>query len=198
MRLRPIGKSASQLQTPATFLQQSRRSAANFSGRYCSKQSFLLVFRHSWNTYCWPIPTVLKPWPQNKSRRAAQKICGPVVRRANKFSTLHESRIVLKTGQYEKTFLPHMTASRSSVALNYFRTGWRILFTTFLETKTQPWKLMWAFLACCIGSSGTPCIRCYFVYIIKENDDSFLGREHEFLKKLSLLDLFLGLRGQFD
>ena len=84
----------------------------------------------------------LKPWPQNKSRRAAQKICGPVVRRANKFSTLHESRIVLKTGQYEKTFLPHMTASRSSVALNYFRTGWRILFTTFLETKTQPWKLM--------------------------------------------------------
>ena len=53
-----------------------------------------------------------------------------------------ESRIVLKTGQYEKMFLQHMAASRLSVALNYFRTGLRILFTTFLETKTQLWKLM--------------------------------------------------------
>ena len=66
-----------------------------------------------------------------------------------------ESRIVLKTGQYEKMFLQHMAASRRSVALNYFRTGLRILFTTFLETKTQLWKLMWAFLGCCIGSSGS-------------------------------------------
>ena len=49
-----------------------------------------------------------------------------------------------------------MAASRRSVALNYFRTGLRILFTTFLETKTQLWKLMWAFLGCYIGSSGSP------------------------------------------
>ena len=47
-----------------------------------------------------------------------------------------------------------MTASGRSVALNYFRT--RILFTTFLEKKPQVWKLMWAFLGCCIGSSGSP------------------------------------------
>ena len=53
-----------------------------------------------------------------------------------------ESRIVLKTGQYEKMFLQHMAASRRSVALNYFRTGLRILFTTFLETKVQLWRLM--------------------------------------------------------
>ena len=49
-----------------------------------------------------------------------------------------------------------MTASHRSVALNYFRTGLRILFRKFLETKTQLWKLMWAFLGCCIGSSGSP------------------------------------------
>ena len=49
-----------------------------------------------------------------------------------------------------------MAASRRSVALNYFRTGLRILLTKFLETKTQLWKLMWAFLGCCIGSSWSP------------------------------------------
>ena len=48
-----------------------------------------------------------------------------------------ESQIVLKTGQYEKMFLQQMTASRSSVALNYFQTGLGILFTTFLGTKTR-------------------------------------------------------------
>ena len=53
-------------------------------------------------------------------------------------------------------FLQHMARSRRSVALNYFRTGLRILFTTLLETKTQLWELMWAFLGCCIGSSGIP------------------------------------------
>ena len=48
-----------------------------------------------------------------------------------------ESQIVLKTGQYEKIILQQMTASRSSVALNYLQTGLGILFTTFLETKTR-------------------------------------------------------------
>ena len=33
-----------------------------------------------------------------------------------------------------------MSAFRSSVAHNYFRPGLRILFATFLETKTQLWK----------------------------------------------------------
>ena len=48
-----------------------------------------------------------------------------------------------------------MATSRRSVALNYFQTGLRILFTTFLETKTQLCKLMWAFLGS-FGSSGSP------------------------------------------
>ena len=67
-----------------------------------------------------------------------------------------ESRIVLKMGQYEKMFLQHMTASRRSVALNYFGTGCRIFFTTFLAAKSQLWKLIWAFLGCCMGRSGSP------------------------------------------
>ena len=49
-----------------------------------------------------------------------------------------------------------MSASRSSVAHNYFRSSLRILFTAFLETKTQLWKFMSAISACCIGSSGSP------------------------------------------
>ena len=49
-----------------------------------------------------------------------------------------------------------MATSRRSVALSYFRAGLRILFRTFLETKIQLWKLMWAFLGRCIGSSGSP------------------------------------------
>ena len=49
-----------------------------------------------------------------------------------------------------------MSASHCSVTLNYFRSGLGILFTAFLETKTQLWKLMWAISGCCIGSSGSP------------------------------------------
>ena len=49
-----------------------------------------------------------------------------------------------------------MSASRSSVAHNYFRPSLRILFTAFLETKPQLWKLMSAISGCCIGSSGSP------------------------------------------
>ena len=49
-----------------------------------------------------------------------------------------------------------MAAYRRSVTLNYFRTGLRILFTTFLETETHLLKLMWVFLGCCIGSSASP------------------------------------------
>ena len=49
-----------------------------------------------------------------------------------------------------------MSASRGSVAHNYFRPSLRILFTAFLETKPQLWKLMSAISGCCIGSSGSP------------------------------------------
>ena len=73
---------------------------------------------------------------------------------ANTLSTLHKIAHCIKTGQYEKMFLEQMTAYR--VTLSYFQAGFRILFTTFLETKTQLWKLMWAFLGCYIGSSGSP------------------------------------------
>ena len=49
-----------------------------------------------------------------------------------------------------------MSASRSSVAHNYFRPSLIILFTAFLETKPQLWKLMSAISGWCIGSSGSP------------------------------------------
>ena len=49
-----------------------------------------------------------------------------------------------------------MSASRSSVAHNYFRSSLRNLFTAFLEAKTQLWKLMSAISGCCTGSSGGP------------------------------------------
>ena len=49
-----------------------------------------------------------------------------------------------------------MSASRYSVTHNSFRAGLRILFTTFWQTKTQLWKLMWAISGCYIGSSGSP------------------------------------------
>ena len=79
-----------------------------------------------------------------------------------------ESRIVLKTGQYEKMFLHHVTASRRSVGLNYFQTGLRILFTIFFWTKTQLWKLMWAFLGCCIGNNISPVhsLMRWFIYTL--------------------------------
>ena len=59
-RLELTRKSAPQLETPATFLQQLCSSAADLPGRYCSKSSFLLFFLHSWNTYYCPISTILK------------------------------------------------------------------------------------------------------------------------------------------
>ena len=52
--------------------------------------------------------------------------------------------------------LQPMSASRFSVAHNYFWSSLRIFSTAFLETKTQLWKLMWALSGWCIGSSGSP------------------------------------------
>ena len=57
---RSTKKLVPQLQTPATFLQQSCSSAANLSRRCCSKLSFWLFFLHSWNTYYCSISTILK------------------------------------------------------------------------------------------------------------------------------------------
>ena len=54
-------------------------------------------------------------------------------------STLHGIADFIKNWTIRKNVPP---ASHRSVALNYFRTGLRILFTTFLETKTQLWELM--------------------------------------------------------
>ena len=54
-------------------------------------------------------------------------------------STLYGIANRIKNGVIRKNVPP---AYDRSVALNYFRTGLRILFTTFLETKTQLWKLM--------------------------------------------------------
>ena len=61
-----------------------------------------------------------------------------------------------------------MTASRRSVGLNYFQTGLRILFTIFFWTKTQLWKLMWAFLGCCIGNNSSPVhsLMRWFIYTL--------------------------------
>ena len=64
-----------------------------------------------------------------------------------------------------------MPASRSSVAHNYFRSSLRILFTAFLETKTQLWKLMSAISGCCIGSSGS--LLYPPLYIFTERGRSF-------------------------
>ena len=52
-----------------------------------------------------------------------------------------------------------MAAYRRSVTLNYFRTGLRILFTTFLETETHLLKLMWAFLGAALAAVTAPCVR---------------------------------------
>ena len=49
-----------------------------------------------------------------------------------------------------------LSCNRYSVTHNYFRSSLRILFTAFLETKTELWKLMKVISGCCIGSSGSP------------------------------------------
>ena len=56
-------------------------------------------------------------------------------------------------------FLQHMAAYRRSVTLSYFRTGLRILFTTFLETEIHLLKLMRAFLGAALAAVTVPCIR---------------------------------------
>ena len=80
-----------------------------------------------------------------------------VGKEASTLSTLHGIANCVKNGANKKNcILQPMSASRSSVAHNYFRPSLRILFTAFLETKPQLWKLMSAISGCCIGSNGSP------------------------------------------
>ena len=69
---------------------------------------------------------------------AAQNNCMLVAgKEASPLSTLHGIAIVLKTGQ-EKLYPPtYITVSVAAVPHTYFRSSLRILFTVFLETKTQ-------------------------------------------------------------
>ena len=80
-----------------------------------------------------------------------------VGKEASTLCTLHGIANCVKNGANKKIcILQPMSASRSSVAHNYFRPSLRILFTAFLETKPQLWKLMSAISECCIGSNGSP------------------------------------------
>ena len=63
---------------------------------------------------------------------------------------------MLKRSNKKNCMLQPMSVSRYSVAQNYFWLSLRILFTAFLETETQLWKLMWVIWRYYIGSSGSP------------------------------------------
>ena len=80
---------------------------------------------------------------------AALKICRLVVgKEASALSTLHGIVNCVKNWTTRKI----LSFNRCH---NYFHSSLRNLFTAFLETKTQLWKLMWAILRCYIGSSGS-------------------------------------------
>ena len=70
-------------------------------------------------------------------------------------STLHRIANCIKNGITRKIVFSNRCQS-CSVTHNYFWSGLAILFTAFLGTKTQLWKLLWAFSKCCIGNSGSP------------------------------------------
>ena len=107
-RLTPTGKSASQFQTPATFLQQSCSSVANLSGRYCSKSSFLLFS-------CILLKYVLLSYFYHSKSdglrtsriQPPRKFVGQLQeKRLAHLAHCTESRNVLKTGQQEKFYPP--------------------------------------------------------------------------------------------
>ena len=80
-----------------------------------------------------------------------------VGKEANTFSTLHGIANCVKNGTRKiVSFNRCKRLVRCSVVHIYFWSSLRILFTVFLETKTELWKLMWAILGCCIGSSDSP------------------------------------------
>ena len=102
-RLSPTRKSAPQLKTPATFLQQWYSSAANLSGRYCSKLFFLLFFLYSWHKYYCPISTILKAMASEQGASGCPDICWLVVgKKASTFSTYHGVTNYVKNGTARK------------------------------------------------------------------------------------------------
>ena len=131
--LRPTRESVPYFQKPATHLQQSCSSAANLSGRYYSKLSFLLFFQHSCNTYYWPFSTILKAIASVQGKFVGQLY----EKRLAHLAHCPESQVVLKTSNKKNCILPPMSASRCSATYNCFRSSLRILFTAFSETKTQ-------------------------------------------------------------
>ena len=80
-----------------------------------------------------------------------------VGKKASTLSTLHGIANCVKNRATRKVISSNrcQRLARCSVAQNYFWLNLRILFAPFLETKTQLWKLIWAILGCCIGSSGS-------------------------------------------
>ena len=88
---------------------------------------------------------------------ATQKICMLVVgKEANTVSTLDGIANCLKNETRRKIVSSNPCQRPSAVTHNYIRSSLRILFTAFLETKTQLWKLVWAISGCCNDSSGSP------------------------------------------
>ena len=88
-----------------------------------------------------------------------------------------------------------MSASRSSFAHNYFRPSLRILFTAFLETKPQFWKLMSAISWCCIGSSGSPLHPPLLLFAVP----CCLGKVYDLLSNdLACVAIFISLQLLFE
>ena len=73
-------------------------------------------------------------------------------------STLHRIPNCVKIRTTRNCILQLMSASCCSVAYNYFHSGLRIMFTTFLETKTQLWKLMSSISGVTLEAMATLCI----------------------------------------
>ena len=66
-----------------------------------------------------------------------------VGKEANRLSKLHGIMNCVKKGTREiVSSNQYQSLARCNVALTYFRSNLRIVFTDFLETKTQLWKFM--------------------------------------------------------
>ena len=92
------------------------------------------------------------------------------------------TRKIVSSNRYQRL-------ARCSVAHTYFRSSLRILFTAFLETKIQLWKLMWTISGCCIGSSGRPLHPPLLMYFTKNSKQSLtktysLSFSYKFVKTL--------------
>ena len=80
-----------------------------------------------------------------------------VGKEASTLSTLHRIANCVKNGTRKivsSNWYQHLVCC--SVTHTYYWSSLRILFTVFLETKIQLWKLMWAISGCCIDSRGSP------------------------------------------